>query len=112
VIVRGDTNSTLAAALTAKKLHIPVAHIEAGERSYDRRMPEEINRIVVDSMADILYCVSEDAVRHLALGGDLRTRISSGRCDAGRPAPDSRHCSWINPPFWSAWITGWVSTAW
>ncbi len=65
VIVRGDTNSTLAAALTSSKLCIPFAHIEAGERSFNRRMPEEVNRIVVDSLADRHFCVSEMAVRHL-----------------------------------------------
>jgi UDP-N-acetylglucosamine 2-epimerase len=69
VIVRGDTNSTLAGALAAAKLHIPVAHIEAGERSFDRRMPEEINRVVTDSISDYSFCVSQTAVRHLAAEG-------------------------------------------
>jgi UDP-N-acetylglucosamine 2-epimerase len=72
VIVRGDTNSTLAGALAASKLHIPSAHIEAGERSYDRHMPEEINRLVADSVADLHFCVSQTAVKQLAAEGITR----------------------------------------
>jgi UDP-GlcNAc3NAcA epimerase len=69
VIVRGDTNSTLSAALVASKLGIPYAHIEAGERSFNRRMPEEVNRLVVDSLAGQHFCVSQAAVRHLKTEG-------------------------------------------
>lgn len=69
VIVRGDTNSTLGGALAAAKLGLPTAHIEAGERSYDRRMPEELNRLVADALADIYFCASQSAVKRLAAEG-------------------------------------------
>jgi UDP-GlcNAc3NAcA epimerase len=69
VLVRGDTNSTLAGTLSASKLHIPTAHIEAGERSFDRRMPEEINRLVSDCLADMHFCVSHTAMQHLSAEG-------------------------------------------
>jgi UDP-GlcNAc3NAcA epimerase len=69
VIVRGDTNSTLAGALAAAKLHIPVAHVEAGERSFDRRMPEEINRVATDAISDVFFCASQTAVQHLDAEG-------------------------------------------
>ncbi len=66
VIVRGDTNSTLAGALVSSKLHIPTVHIEAGERSFDRRMPEEINRLVADKLSSVFFCASQTAVKQLA----------------------------------------------
>lgn len=75
VLVYGDVNSTVAAALVCSKLDTPVAHVEAGLRSFDRSMPEEVNRVVTDQLAELLFTPSEDANRNLQNEGISPSRI-------------------------------------
>lgn len=96
VVVVGDVNSTLAASLVAAKMLIPVVHVEAGLRSGDRTMPEEINRLVTDQLADVLYTTERSAADHLAREGIAAERIVF----AGNVMIDSllHHAARATPP--------------
>lgn len=78
MLVYGDTNSTLAGALASSKLHIPVFHVEAGLRSYNKRMPEEQNRVLTDHLSDLLLCPTLTAVNNLNREGITRGVINTG----------------------------------
>lgn len=86
VIIYGDTNSTVAGSLAAVKLHIPVAHVEAGMRSYNRQMPEEINRVLTDHVSDLLFCPTKSSVKILKGEGITKGVYFTGdvMCDIRR----------------------------
>lgn len=88
VLVYGDTNSTLAGALSAAKLNIPVAHVEAGLRSYNKSMPEELNRVLVDHMSMILFTPTDGATQNLIAEGVKRKNIYQ----SGDVMIDALHC--------------------
>lgn len=96
VVVYGDVNSTVAAALVATKMGIDVAHVEAGLRSFDRTMPEEVNRLVTDRLSDLLFTTSEDADQHLLGEGVAREAIHF----VGNPMIDTllRHLDALDAP--------------
>ena len=105
VLVYGDTTSTLAGALAATKLHIPVCHVEAGLRSWNRRMPEEVNRVLTDHVASKLFCSSEPSVANLEREGITEgvEVVGDVMADAGRLAQEiiggreSEFVSWAEP---------------
>ncbi len=98
VMVYGDTNSTLAGALVAAKLDIPVAHVEAGLRSYNRVMPEETNRVLTDHLSTLLFCPTRQSVQNLAKEG-----IRNGKQKVVKRVGDVMYDS--DPPLFRTWPT-------
>ncbi|PYX51230.1 MAG: UDP-N-acetylglucosamine 2-epimerase (non-hydrolyzing) [Acidobacteria bacterium] len=109
VLVYGDVNSTIAAALVCAKLLVPVAHVEAGLRSFDRTMPEEVNRVVTDRLADILFTPSEDGDDNLTREGvspERIHRVGNVMIDSlVRLLPAARRCGTNNLPDRFALVT-------
>jgi UDP-GlcNAc3NAcA epimerase len=92
VLVYGDTNTTLAGALAAAKLHLTVAHVEAGLRSFNRKMPEEINRVLTDHIANFLFCPTKQSVENLKAEGIINKELAVGSNNGYPPSYNPDVC--------------------